>query len=77
MAVNVLKFKKENFKPSKYYSEPKSMLSMSVFTAETEEEALYLAEPTVLMWTMLGSDKRFNKFPTIKQANEYSYTTDE
>lgn len=50
---------------------------MSVFTAETEEEALYLAEPTVLMWTMLGSDKRFNKFPTIKQATEYSYTTDE
>ncbi|MDD4777914.1 MAG: LLM class flavin-dependent oxidoreductase [Fermentimonas sp.] len=77
MAVPVLKFYKENFKPSKYYSEPKSMLSISVFTAETEEEALYLAEPTILMWTMLGSGKRFTKFPTIKQATEYSYTTHE
>lgn len=77
MAVPVLKFYNENFNPSKYYSKPKSMMSISVFTAETEEEALYLAEPTILMWTMLGSGKRFTKFPTIKQATEYSYTSHE
>lgn len=77
MAIPVLMFYKENFKPSKYFIEPKSMMSISVFTAETEEEAQYLAEPTLLMWTMLGTGKRFTKFPTIKQAADYPYTIHE
>lgn len=77
MAIPVLKFYKENFKPSKYYSKPKSMMSISVFVAETEEEAQYLAEPTLLMWTMLGTGKRFTKFPTIKHATDYKYNIQE
>lgn len=77
MAVPVLKYYKENFTPSKYYSEPKSMMSISVFTAETEEEAQYLAAPTILMWTLLGTGKRFTKFPTIKQATEHNYSLQE
>lgn len=77
MAIPVLKFYRENFKPSKYYSEPKSMMSISVFTADTEEEAQYLAEPTLLMWTMLGTGKRFTKFPTIEQAANYTYSLQE
>ena len=77
MAEPVLNFYRENFKPSKYYSEPKSMMSISVFTAETEEEAQYLAEPTLLMWTMLGTGKRFTKFPTIEQAANYNYSLQE
>jgi luciferase family oxidoreductase group 1 len=77
MAVPVLKYYRENFRPSKYYSEPKSMLSISVFTAETEEEAQYLAAPALLMWTMLATGKRFKVFPTSKEANDYSYTLQE
>lgn len=77
MAVPVLNYYRNNFQPSKYYNEPKSMMSISVFTADTEEEALYLAEPTILMWTLLGTNKRITKFPTIKQASEYSYTSQE
>lgn len=77
MAVPVLNFYKDNFKPSKYYSEPKAMLSISVFTAETEKEAQTLAEPTILMWTLLASGKRFTKFPTLEQAINYPYTVQE
>lgn len=77
MAIPTLRYYKENFQPSKYYNEPKSMMSISVFVADTEEEAYYLAEPTLLMWTLLGTGKQFKKFPTMKQATEYQYTPQE
>ncbi|MDD2315019.1 MAG: LLM class flavin-dependent oxidoreductase [Proteiniphilum sp.] len=77
MAVPVLKYYRDNFKPSIYYDEPRSILSISVFTADTEEEANYLAAPTLLMWTLLSTGKRFKSFPTSKEANDYPYTLQE
>lgn len=77
MAVPVLRNYRDNFKPSIYYDEPRSILSISVFTADTEEEANYLAAPTLLMWTLLSTGKRFKSFPTSKEANDYPYTLQE
>lgn len=77
MAIPVLKYYRENFKPSKYYREPKSIFSIIVFTAETDEEALFYAAPALLMWTLLATGKRFKVFPTSKAANDYPYTLQE
>lgn len=77
MAVPVLKYYREHFKSSGMYEVPKSILSISVFTAETEEEAHYLAAPTLLMWTLLATGKRFKTFPTSREANNYPYTPQE
>ncbi|NLJ01239.1 MAG: LLM class flavin-dependent oxidoreductase [Bacteroidales bacterium] len=77
LAVPVLKMYREKFKPSKYYQEPKSIMSIGVFTAETEEEARYLAEPSLLMWTMLATGRRFKSFPSTRFAHDYHYSTQE
>src|SRR5699024_10265149 len=45
LAVPVLRTYRENFKPSVFLSEPKSILSLIVITGDTEEEAAYLAGP--------------------------------
>ena len=52
-------------------------MSTSLFTAETEEEARYLAEPSLLMWTMLATGKRFKSFPSTRFAHDYHYSTQE
>lgn len=77
LAVPVLKMYKEKFRPTKYFQEPKSMMSIGVFTAETEEEARYIAEPSLLMWTMLATGRRFTSFPTANFANNYDYSPQE
>lgn len=77
LAVPVLKMYKERFRPSKYFQEPKSLMSIGVFTAETEEEARYIAEPSLLMWTMLATGRRFKSFPSARAANDYNYSTQE
>jgi luciferase family oxidoreductase, group 1 len=77
LAVPVLNMYRQKFKPSKYYQEPKSMMSIGVFTADTEEEARYYAAPTILMWTMLSSGRRFQSIPSAKEANEYNYSPQE
>jgi luciferase family oxidoreductase group 1 len=77
MALPVLNHYRKHFRPSKYYSEPCSMLSIGAFTAETAEEANYLAAPALLMWTMLATGKKITTYPTLQEANNYPYTLQE
>jgi len=77
MAVPVLNHYRKHFRPSKYYSEPCSILSIGAFTAETAEEANYLAAPSLLMWTMLATGKKITAYPTPEEANSYPYTLQE
>lgn len=77
MAIPVMQLYRQQFRPSKYYDQPKAILSISVFTADTEEEAYYQAAPTLLMWTMLATGKRITSFPTPVEANSYPYTPQE
>ena len=77
MAVPVMNHYRKHFRPSKYYSEPCSMLSIGAFAAETTEEAQYLAAPALLMWTMLATGKKITAYPTLKEANNYPYTLQE
>ncbi len=75
-AVPILKMYRQKFKPSVYLEKPKSILSIIVFTAETDEEARYLAEPAVLQWTMLSTGKKLLN-PTTEQAAAYKYSVHE
>ena len=75
-AVPVLNTYQQKFKPSKYRQEPESILSIIVFTAETDEEAWYFAEPAIMMWTMLAMGRTLLN-PTLKDANRHKYSIQE
>ncbi|MFP5110564.1 MsnO8 family LLM class oxidoreductase [Neobacillus sp. C211] len=77
LAIPMLRLYRENFKPSIYMNEPKSMLAIGVITAETEEEAKYLAGPLELMWARMATGSRNLSFPTLEEASKYVYTSQE
>lgn len=76
LAVPVLKMYRQRFRPSVYLQEPKSMLSIMVFTAETDEEAYYQAAPAILHWTLLTTGKTIVN-PTFEEALSYKYSLQE
>ena len=76
LAVPVLKMYRERFRPSVYLQEPKSILSIMVFTAETDEEAFYQAAPAILHWTLLTTGKNIVN-PTFEEALSYNYSLQE
>lgn len=77
LAVPVLRAYRQYFKPSSYYSEPKSALAIIVITAETEEEAHYLAGPAELQWVRWGTGQFKLAPPTLEEAHSHVYTEQE
>ncbi|WP_231505366.1 MsnO8 family LLM class oxidoreductase [Paenibacillus massiliensis] len=77
LAIPVLRAYRTNFKPSSYVTEPQSMLATIVITAETEEEANYIAGPAELMWAQMSTGTRKLTFPTPEEAKNHIYTSHE
>jgi len=77
IAMPMLRAYHSNFKPSRYLNEPKSMLAIIVITAETEEEAKYLAGPVELMWAQLITGKRDIRIHNPDEARNHIFTLDE
>jgi luciferase family oxidoreductase group 1 len=77
LAVPMLRAYRENFKPSSFLHEPKSILSLIVIAAETEEEAAYLAGPAELQWVRWGTGAFHLAPPTLEEANSHVYTARE
>jgi luciferase family oxidoreductase group 1 len=77
LAIPVLRFYKNNFNPSAFMKEPNSILAIGVITAETEEEAKYLAGPLELTWARMATGSRDLSFPTLEEASKYVYTPQE
>ncbi|MNC24664.1 Limonene 1,2-monooxygenase [compost metagenome] len=77
LAIPMLRAYRSNFKPSSYLDEPQSMLATIVITAETEEEAKYIAGPAELMWAQMSSGTRNLTFPTSEEAKNHIYTPQE
>lgn len=77
IAVPMLKKYRENFKPSKYLSEPYSMLSIIVICAETDEEAADIAHPAELQWVKWMTGQSTSAPPTLEEARDHVYTREE
>ncbi|WP_339314803.1 LLM class flavin-dependent oxidoreductase [Paenibacillus sp. FSL R10-2734] len=77
LAIPVLRAYRSNFKPSSYLNEPQSMLATIVITAETEEEAKYIAGPAELMWAQMSTGTRNLTLPTPDEAQNHIYTPQE
>ncbi|MCM3512240.1 MsnO8 family LLM class oxidoreductase [Carnobacterium inhibens] len=77
LAIPVLRAYRENFVPSTYMKEPKSILAIPVITAETEEEAHYLSGPLELMWTRMFMGSADISFPSLAEAESHTYTLEE
>ncbi|PWA07138.1 LLM class flavin-dependent oxidoreductase [Pueribacillus theae] len=77
LAVPMLRAYRENFKPSSFMPEPKSVLAIIVVAAETEEEAEYLAGPAELQWVRWGTGEFHLAPPTLEEASSHVYTDQE
>ncbi|MCY7821189.1 LLM class flavin-dependent oxidoreductase [Bacillus inaquosorum] len=77
LAIPVLLNYRSNFKASPFMSEPKSIVSVIVITAETEEEANYLAGPVELYWARLYTGDVHSPFPTLEEASKHVYSSNE
>ncbi|CAM3250798.1 LLM class flavin-dependent oxidoreductase [Filibacter tadaridae] len=73
LAIPMLRAYRENFKPSRFMPEPKSILAIIVVTAETDEEAEYLAGPGLLQWTRWGTGEFKMGPPTLEEACTHVY----
>ncbi|GAJ97950.1 LLM class flavin-dependent oxidoreductase [Geomicrobium sp. JCM 19055] len=77
LAVPMLRAYRENFKPSVFMEQPKSILAIMVIAAETDEEAEYLAGPAELQWVRWGTGQFTNPPPTLEEAANHTYTMQE
>ena len=77
LAIPMLRAYRDNFKPSSFMPEPKSILAIIVVAAETEEEAEYLAGPAELQWTRWGTGAFHLPPPTLEEASSHVYTAQE
>lgn len=74
LAIPILRAYKNEFKPSSYLNEPKSMMALMVIVAETEEEAEFIAGPAELMWAQISTGKIDFAFTTPLEAKNHVYT---
>ncbi len=72
-AIPVLRYYRQNFQPSAWLREPRSILAVSVICAETEEEAAYFAAPAVLNWVRIVQGLKIPP-PSLEEANNHKYT---
>jgi luciferase family oxidoreductase group 1 len=72
-AEEAMEIYRDHFSPSESNASPKSILTISVISAETEDEAETLAQSLDLAWLRL-SRGRPEAFPSPDEARVYPYT---
>lgn len=75
-AWEALRLYHEQFRPSAYFTAPRSLLAISVVCAPTDEQAEVLARPIKLGALFLRRG-RLRPLPTIAEATAYPYTSTE
>lgn len=73
-ALEVMRLYQENFRPSRWLSEPKAMLGCHIICAETDEEARTLALSTELSFSLFVQSGKSIPLPTVEEAQKYPYT---
>jgi luciferase family oxidoreductase group 1 len=76
-AVPVLRMYHNQFQPSIFMPQPKSIISIMAIAAETEEEANYLAGPLELQWMRWNTGVFQLPPPTLEEASSYRYSPQE
>ncbi|WP_440119067.1 LLM class flavin-dependent oxidoreductase [Paenibacillus sp. QZ-Y1] len=69
-----MKHYRRHFKPSILNDKPHSMIAVSAFCAETEDEAADLARSNELFFLRLGRGLEQNSFPSLETVNNYPFT---
>jgi luciferase family oxidoreductase group 1 len=69
----VMRYYRENFKPSDRLSEPHAILAASVICAETDERAFELASSMELAWLRMQTGNP-QPLASVEEAMEYPYT---
>ena len=77
LAVNTLKRYHDEFRPSENLQSPKGIYSTIVITAETDEEAEYLAGPVELFWARLQNRDLKSTFASAEEAANHNYSSAE
>jgi luciferase family oxidoreductase group 1 len=75
-AVPAIQSYRERFQPSSRYSEPRSILTVSVTVGETSEHGAQLAKINDLVILRLRSGK-LGRYPTLDEAVNYPFTDQE
>lgn len=65
---------RDSFRPSSVLSEPYALIGVQAIAAETDAEALALARPIALSMLRLRRGMP-GRLPTVREAEEYPYTT--
>lgn len=73
-AVEALRLYRERFRPSAYLQEPRSMLTISVVCAETDEQAERLASSAELTLLRFQTGNFRTTLPSVAEATGYPYT---
>ncbi len=73
-AVESLRLYHERFRPSEYFSEPKSILAVSAICAETDELAEELASSADLTLLRFQIGVTTGALPDVAEARAYAYT---
>lgn len=77
LAIPMLKEYRKTFQPSRYLSQPYSLLAIIVVCAQTDEEAARIAGPAELQWARWMTGQYKSSPPTLEEARTHEYTTEE
>jgi luciferase family oxidoreductase group 1 len=75
-AVAALRLYREQFRPSVYLTEPRSLIAVSAVCAESDESADELARSADLTWLRFAQGM-LGPLPSVAEATAYPYTPEE
>ncbi len=73
-ALEIIRMYHENFRPSKWFREPKAMMGCHIICAETDDEARELALSSDLSFSIFVGTGKSIPLPTVEEAKAYPYT---
>ncbi|MGB1251383.1 MAG: LLM class flavin-dependent oxidoreductase [Candidatus Promineifilaceae bacterium] len=77
MSPQIFQYYRTQFKPSEQLEKPRTILTINVVCAETEEKAKRLAMPRALGFLKFVTKRPVSGIPTIEEAENFPYTPQE
>lgn len=77
MIPQLFELYRSEFRPSKYLSEPKTILTVNTICGETEEEAIHLSMSRRLLWLRFARGEPGAAVPPPEEGEAYAYNEQE